>query len=154
MLDVVPDAATMARLLEAAGDIVWISNRMEAVEALYADSDIGEKLRALKGERAADRALCELTWDSYFGWMNARPKFVDLAGRSIMGDADSPNYLERAVPFSLGLASELPDPFDDGPFEDLYKKVLCLRRVPELEEEIVQGYIAKGRAIIGEGGPR
>ena len=151
LMGMVPSAVHMKRLLDTAGDVVWICNRMDEVEALYADPDIGSAVHDIKGKRAGDRSLCELTWDAYFEWMGNRPKFVNLVGRFTMGDVNYPEYEERVVPFCVGLGVDTPDPFDDTAFEDLYKKVLCLRRVPELEEEFVQSYIAKGREILSQG---
>ena len=150
LLGVTLDADEMAKLLDRAGDVVWIDNQMNLIEQLYASDEIGERLQAVKGKRAGDRALCELTWDAYFEWMNARPKFVDLVGSYTRKDASFPDYETRAVPFARGLGFETPDPFNDEAFEGLYKKVLCLRRVPEVEEEFVQHYISKGFELMGK----
>jgi hypothetical protein len=140
-----PDYDAFVRLMTVAGDLIWIDNNMDKVESIEAESTRKHSFRKIKGKRAGDLSLCELTWDSYFAWVRKRPEIVDLVGRYTMGDEDRPDWNSRIVPFNLSLGSRETDPLDPKVFEEFWKKILCLKRDLDYENSVIDEIIAKGK---------
>ncbi len=139
-----PDYETFARLMMVAGDLIWIDNNMDKVAPIEARSTPECNFRKIKGKRSGDLSLCELMWDSYFAWVKKRPEIVNLVGRYSMEDLNHPEWDSRVVPFNLGLKLEKTDPLDPYVFEELWKKILCLKRDLDYETSIINTIMAKG----------
>lgn len=144
LLGLTPAPDVFARLYTTAGDLVWIENDMEQVDRITAGSTRIANYARIKGKRVGGLSLCELTWDSYFAWAKKRPEVVDLIGRFVMNDRMDSRWQTRIVPFNTALATKELDPHDDSVFQDFWKKVLCLRRDPDYEREVVEAMIALG----------
>ncbi len=140
-----PGYQVFVRLIEQAGDLVWIDNNMKKVAPMEASSSREHNFRKIKGKRAGDLSLCELTWDSYFAWVRKRPEIVDLVGRYTMGNMDHPNWSSTILPFNLGLALQKTDPLDATVFEEFWKKILCLKRDLDYEASLVTSIVEKGK---------
>jgi hypothetical protein len=142
-----PRPDPFARLLDEAGDVVWIDNGVDGVRSLESASTTNHDFRKIKGRRSGDLSLSELTWDSYFAWMRSRPEVVDLVGRYTMGDDRQEGWASRILPFSKGLSAQGTDPFDAHVFEVFWKEMLCLRRDPDEERRTIDELIERGRAL-------
>jgi hypothetical protein len=139
-----PAYDVFARVIATAGDVIWIDNDMDKVEPVEARSTKEHNFRRIKGKRAGDLSLCELTWDSYFAWVRKRPEIVDLVGRYSMGDRGRPDWNSRIVPFNRGFGSQKMDPLDSTVFEGFWKKILCLKRDFDYEASVIDEIIARG----------
>ncbi len=145
LVGITPDPETFVKIYETAGDIIWIDNNMEAVQAIESLSDDDHPYSAVKGLRKPDQALCELVWNSYFGWVRNPPLILGLLGRYEMNDTDNPEWETRILPFNKGFEDHSVDPLDRENFEEFWKVILCLRRDPEVEHNMIEDIIAKGR---------
>lgn len=140
-----PPYEVFQRLIISSGDIIWIDNDEENVQLMYGKSTPEINFKKIKGKRLGDQSLCELTWDSYFAWMRNQPEIIKLVGRYTMGDREHPEWDSRIVPFNVGLQTREIDPFDEIVFEEFWKKIICLRRDPDFEREMINQIIAKGK---------
>lgn len=139
-----PAYEVFARLMGAAGDLIWIDNNMDKVEPIEAKSTKEHNFRRIKGKRAKELSLCELMWDSYFAWIRKRPEIVHLVGRYTMRDTGQPDWDSRIAPFNTGLGQQKTDPLDPTIFEEFWKKILCMKRDVDYETSVINAIIRKG----------
>ncbi|HEX3010755.1 MAG TPA: hypothetical protein VHQ70_01795 [Syntrophomonadaceae bacterium] len=140
-----PKYEVFHRLANNAGDIIWIDNNAASVEKIYEKSSKDLNFRKIKGKRAGNLSLCELTWDSYFAWVRKQPEIINLVGRYTMFDREHLDWNSRIVPFNSGLKLQDINPFDNTVFEGFWKKILCLKRDLDVEQEVINTIIGKGK---------
>lgn len=146
LVGLTPSAQDFSRLLDQAGDVVWIDNDPVAVNTIESLSNQQHDYRRLKALRAGGKSLMELSWQSYFAWMKNPPEVVDLISRYDMHDTSAPGWDDRIVPFNQGLAARNIDPTNPEVFSSFWKEILCIRRDPQHEQQIIDEVIADGKA--------
>lgn len=142
-----PTLEEFARLLDEAGDVVWLDNDMDAVEAMHAASTADRKFKRVKGIRRGESSMGDAAWDSYLSWSNNKPELIKLLDAYIMNRRE-PEWEDKILPFYKGLYATSRDPMDEECFEGFWKKIICFRRDKVYEKETIDRIISEGKSLL------